>query len=204
MKRSFLFLLGLCGMLFVATNCKKDSDNDDDPTPTADFYFQCKVDGQPQLIEWTPTNTTEIGTSNGGSVGPDSCTFDYGAFIGTFDPGSGPSGGFDLLAFFRGECGNEEALFNTLFPVGSYGYVDENLGGKGASIHYSPDGNEAFISSKGPQSGAQFAITKSEVTNDAFGLAQTITGTFSCTVYDDAGGSIALTEGRFRLQIREY
>lgn len=201
MKHLFFFALTL-GLALLAGSCKKDSKNDD-PTSEAEFYFQCKIDGQPVLIEWTTTNEIEIGNSNGGSIDPPHCSFDYGSFIGIFDPNPGLSGGIDFLQFFDGDCGDEEAVFNTLFPTGTYPFVDAAIGGKGVDVNYT-DGVDYYRSMNGAQTGSHFAITKSEAANDAFGLGQTITGTMECTLYSDTGGSVELTEGQFKLHFREY
>ncbi len=198
MKHSILLLLTLS--LFA---CKKDSDNNDQPSSSAEFYFVGKIDDQLLRIELTPTNDIELSTSNGGSIGAPHCTFDYGAYIAPIDPSQNPQAEVNFAEYFNGDCGDESAVFNTLFPTGNQVFLNESVGGKGAEIHFVDDSGN-YSSARGPQTSGQFVITKSEVANDPFGLGQSVSGTVSCTLYDEFGGKKELTEGSFRLHFRPW
>ncbi|HNM24781.1 MAG TPA: hypothetical protein PKL15_05095 [Saprospiraceae bacterium] len=200
MKHSILLLLALC---LAAVSCKKDSNNDDQNTSDAEFFFLGKIDGQSVRLEVTPTNDIEMSTSNSGSIGTPNCVFGYGAFLAPFDINAFPQAGIDFSNYFDGDCSNEETVFNSLFPTGNHAFLNEAVGGKGVQVSYI-DASGVYSSAKGTQSAAQFTITKSEVANDPFGLSQTITGTMKCTLYDEFGNKKEFTDGAFRLNFRSY
>lgn len=200
MKHSFLMLFAMC---LALGSCKKDSGGDDPATSTAEFFFQGKIDGKAVLIELLPTNDIELSTSNSGSIGPPDCSFGYGAYIAPIDPEKKPQAEVHFSQYFSGDCADEGTVFNTLFPVGNQVFLDAAIGGKGVEMHWIDDSGN-YSSAKGPQTTGQFKITKSEVANDAFGLGQSISGTVSCTMYDDSGAKKELTNGVFRLHFRAY
>jgi hypothetical protein len=199
MKHYHLFLLCifLTGASLVA--CKKDSKTD--VPSTADFYCLAKVDGQEVKIELLASNSVELSTSNGASIDPPFCNYSYGSSIGPFDVADGPSAGIDLNQFFIGDCADQAAQFNGLFSPGDYPVGNPLSFSKNVGISYS-DEDGFFQSNIGPQSNALFSITESVESNDAFGLGQTVSGTFQCTVHDDFGRQKVLTEGVFKLHFR--
>lgn len=204
MKHSFFLAISL--MLLMFGSCKKDSDNDGDPDPkpgsSADFYFTGTIDGKKVAIELLSSNDVEMTTANGGSIGPPDCTFDYGAYLGPSDPDEYPQIKVDFQQYFSGDCGDEGAVFTTLFPVGSQPFANATTGGKGVAVLYFDD-TGVYSSANGSQSGSQFTIIKSETTN-FLGIGQTVTGTIECTLYDEFGGKKVLTNGAFRLNFRPW
>ena len=199
MKHYPCYLVTLFLVALSFASCKKDPKTS---TPSeAEFYFQAKIDGQDVAIEFLPTNNVELSSSNDGSIDPPYCNYSYGAFIGPAEVADGPIAGIDLNQFFIGDCGNEQAVFNNLFPTGNYPLGNPLSFSKNVEVKFSDDSG-FYRSNIGPQSGAKFTITDSQAANDAFGLSQTISGTFQCTVWDDFGGQKVLTDGVFKLPFR--
>lgn len=203
MKHSLFLPFSLCLALLALGGCKKDSGSDPDAPSSADFYFQGTVDGKKVTIELLPSNDVEMVTGNDASLDPPHCTFDYGAYLGPSDPDEYPQIKVDFQQFFSGDCGDEGAVFTTLFPVGSQPFANATAGGKGVAVLYF-DATGAYSSANGPQTGSLFSITKSETTN-FLGIGQTVTGTFECSLYDEFGnGKKVLTNGSFRLNFRPW
>jgi len=206
MKHYLFFPFSLCLLMLAFGSCKKDSSSDSDPDPnpssSADFYFTGTVDGKKVTIELLPSNDVEMVTANDASLDPPYCTFNYGAYLGPYDPEEYPQIKVDFQQYFSGDCGNEGAVFTTLFPVGSQPFSNAATGGKGVEVLYF-DETGVYSSSNGSQTGSQFSITKSETTN-FLGIGQTVTGTIECTLYDEFGGKKVLTNGSFRLNFRPW
>ena len=192
--QNYLFAFFLA-VLSIAS-CKKGPKTAE--PSAAEYYFLATVDGKEINIELLATNNVEITSSNDLSIDPPYCNYSYGAFIGPAEVADGPTGGIDLNQFFIGDCGNEEAQFNSLFAVGNYPLGNPLSFSKNVEIKYT-DESGFYRSNIGPQSGAHFSITESKSANNAFGLSQSVSGTFECTVYDDFGHEKVLRDGVFKL-----
>ncbi|MBL7798775.1 MAG: hypothetical protein JNJ90_19915 [Saprospiraceae bacterium] len=190
-----LFLLALLPALFAA--CSKDSDT---PSSDADYFFVGKLDGSEIKFEITASGNNEMVNSNGGSIGPPDCTFDYGCGIGLFDPGQA-NVSVDFPGLFSGDCGDEEALFPTLFRTGSWSFGDS----QGQVVVSYFDGADIWTSAGGTQpAGAVFNVSSTEFMDTPFGDYMTVRGTMSCTLYDSAGASKKLEAGSFSMSFRRY
>ncbi len=191
MKKT-LCILALATLVFA---CKKDSDPSG--TSTADFYFVGKVDGATLKMEQTPTNDVGMTSSTGSSLNPPDCTFSYGTSIGS-TADHAPYFGVNFPGLFQGNCGDEKTLFPTLFPTGAFAYAK-------VEVEYF-DGTQLWSSAKGAQpAGATFNVTKSEqVTTPLGGISMTVSGSASCTLFDDSGASKKLESGSFKLNFTPY
>ena len=187
--RNILFIFLLAALTLA---CKKDSDTN--PSSSAEFYFVGKLDGSEVKEELTANGDVELSSSNGGSLNAPSCTFDYGANIGS-SANSAPYFGVSVPALFSGDCADEVTLFPTLFHTGDWAYGATT--GKVELIYF--DGTEIWSSANGAQSGATFSVTKSEKIDSQFGQSQTVGGTVSCQLYSASGAVKKLEGGSFVL-----
>ena len=105
-------------------------------------------------------------------------------------------------------CAQELDNFDMLFPTGSYTYA-MNSDSYGVNINYAPssDGNSGYYLSYGPQDGsASFQITSIEPYDCGFSQCLFVTGTFSCTLYNeqDPTDTLEITNGIFKLSHRSW
>jgi len=190
-----LLIIALLPVLFAA--CSKDSDS---PSSDAAYFFVGKLDGSTVKYEVTGTNDTEMSNSNGGSIGPPDCTFDYGCAIGSFDAGQ-PYFSVDFPGLFSGDCGDEASIFPTLFPSGNWPFGDN----QGQVVVSWFDGTDLWSSAGGAQTGgAVFNVSGTEFMPTPFGDYMTVRGTVSCTLYDSTGASKKLEAGNFAMSFRRY
>jgi len=113
---------------------------------------------------------------------------------------------FTFNRYYNGLCSSEPEDFRTLFlpeiqPVAA----TENVRGW-IFLYRDADGN-SWSSLKGDQSASQLEILTTEALPDDVGFGfkqQKITGTLHCTLYNDAGDSLPLTNGKFSIYIVSY
>ncbi|MBL7798777.1 MAG: hypothetical protein JNJ90_19925 [Saprospiraceae bacterium] len=190
-----LLILLLLPALFTA--CSKDSDP---PSSDAEYFFVGKLNGSEVKFEITASGNNEMVNSNGGSIGPPDCTFDYGCGIGIFDPGQA-NVSVDFPSLFVGDCGDEGTVFPTLFKTGNW--LFGNGQGRVAVSYF--DGTENWSSAGGAQpAGAVFNVSSTEFMDTPFGDYMTVRGTVSCTLYDSGGASKKLEAGSFSMSFRQY
>lgn len=199
-----------CCLILTAFACSKDDDTnngEDDPnTEDVLYFFRGEVDGQDIAIEVTSTNENINYLLNGGSIGIENCTIDYGGSIGDQSENP-PNFSFELLSFYNGLCNEETDEFNTLFEIEEVLFYDENnhSNEKRVAIYYLTDEGE-YASRVGDQTNSNFSITSVDEANNAFGLYQDIEATFDCTLYniDDVSKTIEIKNGSFKLNVGSY
>jgi len=190
-----LLFIALLSTLSAA--CSKDSDS---PASEAEYFFVGKIDGTTVKFEITPTSDFEMVTSNGGGIGAPDCTFDYGSSIGSFDPGQ-TYFSVDFPSLFVGNCGDEAAIFPTLFKTGNWVFGN----GQGRVVVSFFDGAEIWSTDGGTQpASAAFNVSSTEFMDTPFGDYMTVRGTVSCTLYHDSGTSKKLEGGGFSMNFRRY
>lgn len=191
-----LLLFALLPALFAA--CNKDSDTP--PSSNAEYFFVGKLDGTEVRFEITATGDNEMANSNGGSIGPPDCTFDYGCAIGSFEAGQ-PYISVDFPSLFVGNCGDEGTIFPTLFKTGKWLFGN----GQGHVVVSFFDGAELWSSAGGVQpDGAVFNVWGTEFRSTPDGVYMSVFGTVSCTLFDSTGASKKLESGSFSLNFRRY
>lgn len=116
--------------------------------------------------------------------------------------------------FYDGECDNtnESSVFNSIFANGNYEAIEAEGGLlQGMHFEYYPIGFEGvwYTTAIGDQSGSQFEITNSESVNYTLNSGfvvhrQIVEGTFNCTLYDTSSNLIEVTNGTFRVLVRQF
>lgn len=175
------------------TNCKKDNNTDSD-TPTSDYYFSAKLDGQSILHEIDQSGNNEMANSIDASIGPPDCTYSYGCAIG---PNIADEPYFEVYFpdLFVGDCADVNAAFSGLFAPGPFSFGTSS--GK-VLIRYW-DGNELWASYPLGQANAFFNVTKSDRTDTPFGVYQRVVGEANCLLFNDAGQQKKLENVKFAL-----
>ena len=197
---SFLVLLSA----LLLTSCGENEIEITDGEITAEVYFTGLVDGQTVTFEATALGEYQAGISQGGSLGTDNCTIDYGGFIGDFENTEGFSA--DFFSFYNGPCAEETDVFHDLFPVGTdYDYLMNNAGSaKGVEIQYWTN-STFYRSGNGPQdASSSFEVLESTPIESAFGKYQRIKGQFNCTVYTEGGESLTIENAEFVVDVESY
>jgi hypothetical protein len=100
---------------------------------------------------------------------------------------------------FIGSLSATEETFKNYFLAGDYLYTTPGSY-EGIDIYWVDKNAKEWHSSSSPgtQTGSNFSITSAEAYHDILGsYVVKFTATFNCTLYDDAGNSIKLTNGKF-------
>ncbi|NQY04889.1 MAG: hypothetical protein HRT68_01495 [Flavobacteriaceae bacterium] len=204
-----LFFLAIC-IALALVSC--ESSDDDNNNSSDEYYLNATINGEPVSFGFSTNATQSDHLMFGTGVLTALCPYTYpGGFYPNLDE-SLPTASFDFTNFYQGPCSGEDevAVFNTLFPVGSYPYVNNPDTEIGVDFNFSyvANGNTYYTSSDGDQTGSTFNITSSEEFNflllgDLYSFNQIVTGTFSCTLYNanDPSDTLEVTNGTFRLFI---
>jgi hypothetical protein len=204
MKKTFLALILLLTMV-VWSACR-----DDDPTvELTEFHLTANLGGDTLIVLDQGNLPAQLGFySDKDSIGIDGvdCAVSYQAQFRDIGNINKQGFFFTFNRYFQSTCSNEPEDFRTLFlpeiqPVAS----SEDV--RGWIFLYRDENGVAWSSLDGDQSNHQLSIISSESIPDdtAFGFRrQKIRGTLSCTLYDQTGNSLSLSNGEFSIYIVSY
>ncbi len=210
---AILFMAGI--LTFTACSKDEDTDPEEEMEIMAEeipedvlYYFSGKVDGVQTDIHVTLTNENLVYHSTGGLFSPPICAIDYGASIGNQELEIPPSFSFELNRFFEGNCDQEINVFNSLITTGNVSFATNEEEEQMKSVTVDFENTNGRYTSLNPANSqnSTFTISKSEESNNAFGMYQILEGTVNCTLYkeDDPAQSIQIEDGKFRLDVSSY
>jgi len=211
MKKIFLLLLPI-----ALLSCSSDDDNTPVATPVnpnAVAYIRGNANGQAIDYSYTLDASTPsyYGFNNGFSGVGSERVYYYG---GGFSPAS-VAGVPQLMLSWNnlvtGTAAEESVAFQTAFETNIVNYItteQDNAHIKGVEFSYEAENGEYYSTMEGSQNGSTFTIASSVSGVDTpSGLrTQTITGTFSCKMYnyDNAADVIEMSGGTYKVILREY
>lgn len=205
-----LFLLALPFILF---SCSSD---DSDPSPiipipqdtNAYSYVRGSMDGAAfdytfKLNDFTSQTAYTAITSISGGATITSGWFSYGGMFS-------PIGNFDKFIYvsfdnmYNGNDEDETENFHetmTTLPTNYIDFAQDDAGVKGVDIGYTISDGLTYTSMGGSQTGSTFTVTGATEGADGPYPIKTVTGTFSCKLYnqDDAADVINVTNGTFKI-----
>ena len=208
-----LFLLALP---FVMFSCSSDDDNTYYPPipPAGDAYAYMRGDMDGAAFNYTYnlndiTGQTAYGPitsiTGGGSI--TSGSFSYGGMfspIGNFDK-------FIIVGFNNmytgGDQDETENFYETMttLPTNYIDFAQDNVFLKGVDVSYTVSDNLTYSSMGGSQTGSTFTVTNATEGMDGPYKIKTITGTFSCKLYnrDDSSDVINVTNGTYKVVLTD-
>jgi hypothetical protein len=162
-----------------------------------DYYFDVTIDGE-KIVKHAEDSPTGYGLGYGTSG------FDDVVYSSIISPTTDPLPlGMPYLAIskglFIGSLSATEESFKNYFLPGNYLYATPGSY-EGIDISWVDKNAKEWHSSSSPgtQTGSNFSIESSEGYHDLLGnYVVKFTATFNCKLYDDAGNSITLTNGKF-------
>lgn len=165
-------------------------------TPTADYYFDVTIDGE-RIIKYAD------GVPGGYGLGYGTSGFDDVEYSTIISPIENPiPPGMPYIdvgkGLFLGSFSATEQAFKNFFPVGSFPYSAPNSM-EGIHIVWVDKNEKIWETNNNPgtQTGSDFSITSVEDYHNIFGAyVVKFSATFNCKLYDDAGNSITLTNGK--------
>jgi len=183
-------------------------------TANAIAYIRGSVNGQSIDYSYTadfftPSYYNYINGSYGVDPGR---SFYYG---GSFSPAASNTGRPALTISWNnmltGSTGDENTAFYPAFETNVTNYItseQEENRVKGVDVSYESEDGKNYSTLEGSQTGSTFTIATSEKGTEAVsGLkTQTITGTFSCKLYnyDNPAEIITITGGTYKVIVREF
>ncbi|MEZ4850673.1 MAG: hypothetical protein R3B93_19065 [Bacteroidia bacterium] len=205
MKNTFFFFT--ISLFVLALSCKK-SDNpnpiNNPPQITSEYWVQAEFDGVSKNIE-LGKNQFGLSSGNSGDIELPICKYDYQSclqqteLVGTeFEYKEAIC--IEFIKLYNDTCDQEWENFADLFVPQTFTY-SPNYDTPGIYILYNDENKKLFSTRLGAQSSSSFSITaSSSLDPDIFGkYSQKVEGEFSCTLYDDQGGKIEITNGKFSL-----
>lgn len=197
----FLVLLLILGW----SSCRTD----DPEVELTEFHFTANVAGDTLVVIDQGNLPAQLGFySDKDSIGIDGvdCAVSYQAQFR--DIGNLNKSGvfFTFNRYYNGVCSSEPEDFRTLFlPEVQLPAENENV--RGWIFLYRDEQGTAWSSLDGDPSTSQLEILTTESISDIVGFGfkrQKITGTLTCTLFNDAGASIQLSNGKFSIYIASY
>lgn len=192
MKRLLVFVIALS---FVAS-CKKDSSANKDEFP---FYFSATINGSAIKYQANDVDSRyECGISSPYSATGEEHDIYEGTLI---QDGNDPSKNniyVHILKYFNHYPTYPERL--AMINTGNYGYGISDVSTStvnGASISYTDANGKEWHSELGSQTGSSFSVTEL-VDNPDNTSDKIFKATFSCKLYDGAGGSIQVANAVIR------
>jgi len=191
----------LAAVLLSCFACSKDDQDDENIYGvTSDHYFAASMDGVPLIIEADNKNYYNFGYDDGGETTEGFLQY-KGSFFATEDEDT-EAVTILFVKNFDGEPTNCTEI-STMLGIGSEDYtrltsiVDVTMT-DGVIIYY-VDGNGvewSTASNDGEANKGDFKITEiTKYKNDP--TTCTVKGRFNCTLYNDYGTSVELTDGVF-------
>lgn len=187
------------------TACKPDNP----VVELTEFYFTAHVNGDSLTVVDQGNLPAQLGFySDKDSIGIDGvdCAVTYQAQFRDIGNINKQGIFFTFNRYFSGLCSSEPEDFRTLFlPETQPAAANENV--RGWIFQYRDEEGNLWSSLKGNQSNNRLDIltTESIADDDAFGFKrQKITGTIDCTLYNDAGDNLPVSNGKFSIYIVSY
>jgi len=195
----------------LVSSCSSDDDGDSANAENFDLFISFRADGELITYGFDQDNfDTEFQPSISFTefLGNSSCFRSCSPGLISVNDSALPQAEVSFNRFLDAFCTSDDpAIFNTLFPVGTYEYSNNGERGVGFGFGLDTSDNAFYDSEEGMQSGSSFSITASEEDNITFAggvlYGQIVSGTFNCTVYNelDTNDSIEITEGVYRLRV---
>jgi hypothetical protein len=214
MKKVILLLLTISLL-----SCSKDgnSDSSSEDQTNAIAYFKASLNGQQlDYVQDSSTSPSHFYSYSSGFLGLGfSKAYYYGCDLQPYTQGSFnryPQIGLTYNSLYTTEDSSTEngafyGLFNSL-PTNFITSQQDSDRVKGISVSYASPNNVRYSTMNGSQSGSTINITSSLSGNekDTNFKIQTLVGTVTCKLYNenDASDVISLTNGKFKLVLREF
>ncbi|MCF8298105.1 MAG: hypothetical protein K9J13_11210 [Saprospiraceae bacterium] len=201
--RKTINCLFLIALLFISfTNCKKndkDDDKDKDKEKKSEFFIEAEIDGNKVLLEHLKDGyyngvSSSYTTSGGDHIETNYLIFQPSITTTVFK-------GTIWIKFTKNMgFGTPSAtdIFD-MFVVGNYPFGSEDDEIDGVSIMYVDTASEYWATDNDVaiQTGSLFDLTTRTPYVDENTQIK-VTGEFNCTLYDDYGNSMTLTNGKFK------
>jgi hypothetical protein len=205
MKKIQWFVLCFLIIVLLFPGCSKEEEEETTETAVmgeevevavvAPYYFEATINNIAIRFEHDGANyvsTTSYSSSTSGDL-----IYVEQSFLIT-DGGQVNIGGASLIKSFPryGETCNG---FKAMFSEGNFSYGNMDKDSEGARVYYF-DANGKYWSttfSLGTQQGSSFAITSHQEVSKTYSEAITI-AKFNCTLYDDQGNTMQLTDGEIK------
>lgn len=190
----------------LATNFNSEAQEDDgscilnsyqnNVVADSNFYFKATIDGKEVNFQYGKN-----GYKHGAGYGSQSYGSDefleqsFGLYV---EGGINNTGGATIYKHFPNGLESCDEI-KDMFVVGTYSYGDENNWVDGAQVYYDDENGTRWATDQGTkdQTGSKFEITEQiEGGNDY--SEETTTAKFNCTLYDNNGNSMILTNGTIR------
>ncbi|HEX8561917.1 MAG TPA: hypothetical protein VF676_02950 [Flavobacterium sp.] len=213
MKKLLLFA---CAAFLVSCSSDDDSSNNDDNNNTSGVaYVRGKMDNVD--FDYTFNNTVDDTFLYNATSGYSGEGFDrwyyYGGVLTTFNPPTLSPEFFiswNHLYFGQGgdEAGETAAFYDTVsdLPTNWLTEAQDEAHTPGLEVAFEAADGTFYTSKGGSQSGSALAVTNS-TQGTVNGLkTMTVTGTFSCKLYntDDPTDVIDVTNGKYKLILSEF
>lgn len=215
------FAVLLAGLLPIVgcSDSPTDGDNNSGNSPeaiTSDYYIQAKVDGKYKTVQSKTINpTTEMGMGHSSHEGTltDGYLVSHTTFFSTVSVSmAGPvidrteTFSITFVGVFD-ENPYDDEDYDPLIRKGSMPFGSDDAEIDGVEIRWIDANDKEWSTAfgSGDQNGSTFQVTSEETIEypqpwlGPYVLYK-VKGTFNCTLYDDAGNSMNVTDGKFSIQ----
>jgi hypothetical protein len=198
-NRVYCAILLVIGIALVFVGCKKEDDQTANccsgSGAAPDLYYEIEIDGVPILFE--------AGENYFESIAVADCCTNAGqelqiSILQSILDSTINQGGYKILKNFT-NAPSSCADLGTMFSLGTQSFGNSNSGADGIVVYYIDFNGTYWASDLGVAIQSNSSVEISElINNNSSGSEKITTLTVNCTLYDDSGNSLDLTNGIIR------